>query len=186
MSDDYAAESTADMDSRINFDAAHMPIELIGDDGEQVQLDPARLPRLLGWTVLLQPWIAPKQTRGGVFLPDTVADANEYLTYVFRVVALGPLAFAHPRLRGGVRTGKRIEREEVGADVLGSVTHWTEHEEAEFAAGVEPPEPGDWVIVQRFSGIALEVDGVPLRLANDDNILAVIDSPKGWKAYVAT
>jgi co-chaperonin GroES (HSP10) len=45
---------------------------------------------------------------------------------------------------------------------------------------------GDWVIVRRYSGLALEKDGIPCKLANDDDILAVIASPKGWKAYIAT
>src|SRR5690606_36339349 len=134
--------------------------------------------------VLLQPWRAPQKTRGGILLPDDVQDANEFMTYVFKVVALGPLAFTHPRLRGGERHGRRRLRKERDLECDAELAVWREGEWTSFAPGVQPPSPGDWVIVRKFSGIRLNLNGVPLKLCNDDDILAVIDSPSGWQAYV--
>jgi co-chaperonin GroES (HSP10) len=171
-----------ELGDRTRFEEAHPPLTLdvIDDDGEQKSIPAGRLPRLMGWTVLLQPWTAPKATKGGILLPDQVSDANDYLTYVFRVVALGPLAFTHPRLRGGARRGVRFE--EKAQDTGGE--HWREYEWSDFAEGVVPPQPGDWVIVRKFSGIQLTLENVTLKICNDDDILAVIDGPAGWKAYV--
>jgi hypothetical protein len=94
-------------------------------------------------------------------------------------VALGPLAFTHPRLRGGARHGLR--REMPAHD---GFEQWHEEEHVEFAEGVVPPRPGEWVIVRKFSGIQLTLENVTLKICNDDDILAVIDGPAGWKAYV--
>lgn len=186
----------AEGQDRTRFEVAHPPLtlEMFDEDGNEVAINPARLPRLLGWTVLLMPWSPPKRTKGGIILADTTIDANDYLTNVFRVIALGPLAFTHPRLRGGAKKGTRRSSSGspnqwsyvastgyVGGD---STTEWHEHEETEFAPGVTPPKAGDWVILRKYTGIMLELEGVRLRIANDDDILAVIDSPNGWKAYV--
>lgn len=171
-------------EQRTNFEDAHAPLalEMFDETGEPVQIPAERLPKLLNWTVLLTPWVPPKRTRGGVLLPETVQEANEYLTNVFRVVAIGPLAFTHARLRGGPRRGWR-KNEPITEHP--DVSRWQEYEFADFAEDVPRVNVGDWVIVRRYAGITLELDGVPLKMCNDDDLLAVIDSPNGWKAYIA-
>lgn len=119
------------------------------DDSGRVKLDDSRLPQLCHWGVLLRPWSAPKVLKSGIHLPDQIDDANRHMNYVFRVVAIGPLAYTHKRLEGARR-----------------------------------PQIGDWVIVTRFSGISLTLKGQPLRICNDDDIIAIIDSPDGWRAFV--
>ena len=37
---------------------------------------------------------------------------------------------------------------------------------------------GDWVIFGRYAGARFQIDGGDMRLLNDDEILAVIDSPE--------
>ena len=50
--------------------------------------------------------------------------------------------------------------------------------------GVIPPEVGDWVIVKRYAGLVVYLRDVPLRFCNDDDILAVVPKPEGWRAHV--
>jgi co-chaperonin GroES (HSP10) len=166
-------------DDRTEFYQTHGVLNLVAEDGSTVLVDRDRLPRLIGWTVLLQPWSPPAQTKGGIFLPDQVKDANDHLTYLFKVLALGPLAFTHPRLRGGARHGQRSSMAPRDGEEF-----WTEIERTDFAEGVVPPEVDDWVIVRKYAGIRLELNGADLKLCNDDDILAVVDSPQGWKVYV--
>lgn len=167
------------MSDDVLFEEAYqqVSVQATTEEGKVVDIPPERLPKLLGWTVLLRPWAAPEKV-GGLFLPDTVRDANEFMAYIFQVVALGPLAFTHPRLRGGLRHGSRWTMKE------GSIESWHYTEETDLAEGIELPKPGDWVIVRKFAGIDLRFDGGRLRICNDDDIIATIDSPDGWQAYV--
>ena len=37
---------------------------------------------------------------------------------------------------------------------------------------------GDWVLITRYAGSRIKIDGGELRIINDDEILAVIDDPR--------
>ena len=37
---------------------------------------------------------------------------------------------------------------------------------------------GDWVLITRYSGARIKIEGGELRIVNDDEILAVIDDPR--------
>jgi co-chaperonin GroES (HSP10) len=37
---------------------------------------------------------------------------------------------------------------------------------------------GDWVLITRYAGSRIKIDGGELRIVNDDEILAVIDDPR--------
>ena len=37
---------------------------------------------------------------------------------------------------------------------------------------------GDWVLITRYSGSRIRIDGGELRIINDDEILAVVDDPR--------
>lgn len=62
----------------------------ISDEGTP---DPAPLPEVLGWRLLLRPVAIRPKTKGGIVLPDIVKDDMLYLNTVARVLAVGPLAF---------------------------------------------------------------------------------------------
>lgn len=178
MNDDLAVA-----EDRTRFEEAHPPLtmELTDDEGESVEVPTERLPRLLFWHVLLRPWVPPKKTKGGIILADQVADANEYHVPCYQVLKLGPLAFTHPRLRGGGRIGER--REWHDNDVVGKI-RWIETESVDTSEGQYLPSVGDWVLIKQHCGIRWQLLGANLRLVSDDDIIAVIDSPTGWKSYI--
>ncbi len=37
---------------------------------------------------------------------------------------------------------------------------------------------GDWVIITRYAGSRVKIDGGELRIVNEDEILAVVDDPR--------
>jgi len=37
---------------------------------------------------------------------------------------------------------------------------------------------GDWVLITRYAGSRIRIDGGELRIINDDEILAVVDDPR--------
>ena len=39
-------------------------------------------------------------------------------------------------------------------------------------------EEGDWVLITRYAGSRIRIDGGELRIINDDEILAVVDDPR--------
>lgn len=55
--------------------------------------DPKPLPKPTGWQILLRPVPIREQTKGGIFLPESVRDDYQYLSNVARVLAIGPNAF---------------------------------------------------------------------------------------------
>lgn len=171
----------ADASRAERFEDAHPPlmVEMTTEDGSTVQVPRHRLPRLLYWHVLVRPFVPPKKA-GSIYLPDQVAEANDYHVPVFQVIGIGPLAFKHPRLRGGDARGWR---QELPSDVVGK-TDWHEREEKELADDQQLPQLDDWVLIKRHAGQAYKVDGCEIRLINDDDIIGVIDSPTGWASYV--
>jgi co-chaperonin GroES (HSP10) len=58
--------------------------------------DPADLPLLRGWRLLIRPVPNAKKTRGGIIIPDQTLDVVDMLRCVGRVVTVGPLAYTQP------------------------------------------------------------------------------------------
>lgn len=123
---------------------------------------PVDLPEPSLWRVLIVP-VQPKQmSKGGIALPSQTSDAEGYLNYIGRIAAFGPLA------------GKNEKFLNPDRPPLGE------------------PQPrylwdykvGDWVTYGRYAGQRMEKDGVKLVLVNDDEILARIKSPQGFRIYV--
>jgi chaperonin GroES len=77
-------------------------------DPAQRVLDPSlldlplleRLPQPTGWRVLVMPYQAAAQTKGGVFIPDEVRDRETVATVVAYVLRVGPLAYRDPNKFG--------------------------------------------------------------------------------------
>ena len=55
--------------------------------------DPEVLPELPGFHILVRPVSVKSQTKGGIYIPDSIKDDISYLTTVGKVLALGDLAY---------------------------------------------------------------------------------------------
>lgn len=108
---------------------------------------PPNHPHPTGYRVLIMPTKGLDKTDGGVYLSDEVQDLQQYGAQCGYVVELGPLAF---------RGDKFI-------DAVGKNTPWY--------------SVGDWVVIGKFAGSRLEVDGVEMRIFNDDEILGITPDP---------
>lgn len=67
---------------------------------EDVQLTDeflAGMPKPLYWRVLVMPLRPKEKTASGIVIPREAQDAQSYLNYVGKVVALGDLAYQHER-----------------------------------------------------------------------------------------
>jgi co-chaperonin GroES (HSP10) len=94
------------------------------------------------WRILVMPMRPRSVTKGGILLPQTRQDTDQYLNYVGRVVALGPLAFRHSKY---VNMGMKPE---------------------------DIPQRGDWVIYPIYQYARIDFKGTKLILLNDDSFLA--------------
>lgn len=91
-----------------------------------------------------------EKTKGGIILPDAEVDKKKYAQTTATVIAVGAMAFAEPK----------YDAQQWGV-------------EATF------PEPGDRVLVGRYSGdVHKGADGVDYVILNDSDILAFIGSGK--------
>ena len=54
---------------------------------------------------------------------------------------------------------------------------WVHKDETRFPDGPWCKE-GNWVLITRYAGSRIKIDGGELRIVNDDEILAVIDDPR--------
>jgi len=117
---------------------------------------PDGLPKPTLWRVMVCPVQPKTMSKGGIALPATVGDAEQYLNYIGKVVAMGPLAgvkaeFADPK------TGESTYKVNVG----------------------------DWVAYGRYAGQRIEYKGVRLLLLNDDDVTLTLPAgPAGFKIYV--
>lgn len=68
---------------------------------EEDGLTEADVPKPSGWRILIEPIEVKSKTRGGLDLPDSVLEAQEYMRYVGHVVSLGPEAYRHRKFGEG-------------------------------------------------------------------------------------
>lgn len=111
-----------------------------------------------GWRILVEPVAVQEKTDGGIVLSEMNKEAQKYLRHFGQVIDVGPLVYQDPKFK----------------DRLGFVKPFC--------------ELGDWVAYGRHAGQDIyikqfDADGkdigvLPLKLLNDDDILAVIDDPK--------
>jgi co-chaperonin GroES (HSP10) len=123
------------------------------EDLERLQLP---LPGVepLYFRLLVAPVSPPKKTSSGLYLPDATADAQDQLSYIGKVVATGPGAFQHERLRVG------------------------------YEEGQAPAELGDYVLYKRFAGMKMTYKGLKLLAVNDDDILMRTTDPHAWRVLL--
>ena len=83
------------------------------------------------------------------------------------------------KTKGGLLLGQEtLERQQVGSNcgmVLKTGPHCYDKERYP-----EGPwcKKGDWVMFARYAGSRIKIDGGEMRLLNDDEVLATIDSPE--------
>lgn len=110
----------------------------------------AKIPKVTGHHILLAPLPVETRTKGGIYIPQAHVEKQEVAGITGYVVQIGSTAY------GG-----------------------------EYPAGVPrfPEGPwcseGDFVLYKTYTGTRIEVGGQELRIMNDDQILAVIEDPRG-------
>lgn len=114
------------------------------------------MPVVVGWKVLIEPKRGKTQTEGGIDVSVT-EQAQEHLAYIGKIVAMGEAAFS-ARTQGGI-------------------------DMAEWKAR---PQVGDFVMFQPYGGMMVRPTGEqkPLRLMNDTDIVAIIDSPDDFYSWI--
>lgn len=115
------------------------------------------LPRPLYWRVLVMPIRPKKVSSGGIIVPIAAQEAQQYLNYMGRVLALGDMA------------GKS---EKLGARGDGVAT----------APGF--PNVGQHVIYGRYAGQRVTYKGVKLLWINDDEILGTVSDPETLQIHL--
>lgn len=108
---------------------------------------------VLFWRALIMPVAPSKRSKGGIIMVAESIENTQYLTYLGKIIALGPL---------WCRSGQFADEDRARLPQL---------------------KPGDWVIYGRHAGQRVEYKGVKLLLVNDDEKLMKIRSPEGWRIY---
>jgi co-chaperonin GroES (HSP10) len=128
---------------------------------------------VLFWRALIMPVRPLEKSKGGIVLVHESQENAQYLTYIGKLIAIGPLWCDGPNFaQYGREPGllERLRRRVFGA--RDQVPAWR----PELA-------PGDWVIYGRHAGQRVEYKGVRFLLVNDDEKLMKIRSPAGWRIY---
>lgn len=134
-------------DSWENLENTDVPKDL------QADLDSGEA-SVLYWRALIMPVRPQKKSKGGIILVDESRQNAQYLTYIGKIVALGPL--------------------------WGQGANFKTDSPLKILPQLKP---GDWVLYGRHAGQRVEYKGVKLLLVNDDDKLMKIRSPEGWRIY---
>ena len=110
-----------------------------------------KLPKPTGYRILIVPYSYPRTSKGGILLADSTLKTEELATTVGYVVALGPDAYSDA----------------------------SRYPEGPWC------KAGDYVLFGRYAGARIVMagednDDLPLRLLNDDEVLAVIENPEDY------
>jgi co-chaperonin GroES (HSP10) len=110
-----------------------------------------KLPKTKGYKVLVVPYTAPSVSKGGIIYTSETTKREELATTIGYVIDMGDGAYTDP--------------------------------------GKTPGDPwcqtGDYIIFGRYAGARIEMQGedndnLPLRLINDDEVLAVVNNPEDY------
>lgn len=110
----------------------------------------------VGWRVLIRPFEPPKESSGGIVLPDEARESEEHLTYVGQIVAMGDQCY------------KVITRS--GIDL----------------SKIDPkPKVGDWIMYGTYGGQKIITkSGTKYLMMNDDGIMGIVKDPASFRAYI--
>ena len=115
-----------------------------GAEKQKEKKELEKIPKPVGWRIVLFPLKLEKKTKGGVILTDETVEESQITTNICKVLKTGSLCY------------KDKERYPDGP--------WCKE--------------GDWVIITRYAGSRVKIDGGELRIINEDEILAVVDDPR--------
>lgn len=110
-----------------------------------------------GYRLLVRPFQPPRQTAGGIILPEESVRYEEILCTVAQVVAMGESCYAHPKFDDARWC-------EVGTWILHA-------KHVGYAIEVKTDDPDQPVI--------------KYRVINDDDVLAITVHPEAIRSYVA-
>lgn len=110
-----------------------------------------KLPRPTGYKILIVPYTQPTASKGGILLADQTLKTEELATTIGYVISLGD----------------------------GAYTDTLKFPEGPWC------KTGDYVLFGRYAGARIVMQGadnddLPLRILNDDEIIAVIDNPEDY------
>jgi len=113
-------------------------------------------PVMVGWKVLIKPKMGKTETESGIDISVT-AEAEEHLGYVGEIVAMGESCFT-------AKTQGNID-----------MSQWKVR-----------PQVGDQVLFKTYAGMRIRPKGEKkfLLLMNDTDIMAIIDDPDDYFAWV--
>ena len=136
---------------------------------------------VLFWRALIMPVRPRSKSKGGLILVEESQQAQQYLTYIGKVIALGPLWCRGPSFEQYIDGWQQSQMNHR------SFFSWLLNRPAvKLGAKVRNEglvQVGDWVIYGRHAGQRVEYKGVKLLLVNDDEKLMKIGSPEGWRIY---
>jgi len=115
-----------------------------GAEKQKEKKELEKIPKPVGWRIVLFPLIFKGKTKGGVILTYETVVESQITTNICKVLKTGSLCY------------KDKERYPDGP--------WCKE--------------GDWVIITRYAGSRVKIDGGELRIINEDEILAVVDDPR--------
>ena len=110
----------------------------------------------LAWRLLIRPFEPEDKTSGGIIKAQETLEAEELLTYVGQIVAMGSQCY-----KAVTRSGIDLNKEEV------------------------KPKVGDWVVYGVYGGTMVRMaGGGKYLIANDDAILGIVRDPLDFKYYI--
>lgn len=117
---------------------------------ERDESELSKLPQPTGYRILILPYIPPNTSKGGIILANETVKQEELATTVGYVVGLGPDAYVDPM----------------------------KYPEGAWC------KKGDYILFGKYAGAKItmkcEEGPLPMRLLNDDEVLAVIDNPEDY------
>ena len=115
-----------------------------GAEAEKKKNELEKVPKPVGWRIVLFPLKLKNKTASGIHLTDETISESQITTNICKVLKVGPSAY------------KDKERFPDGP--------WCKKD--------------DWVLITRYAGSRIRIDGGELRIINDDEVLAVVDDPR--------
>jgi len=117
---------------------------------EREQSQLDKLPKPTGYRILVLPYTPPNTSRGGIILANETVRQEELATFIGYVVETGPDAY---------------------------------NDASKFPGGAWCKK-GDYIMFGKYAGAKLTMKGedgnLPMRLLNDDEVLAVVTNPEDY------
>ena len=110
----------------------------------------------VGWRVLIRPYEPRDESEVGILYTDETKEAEEMLTCVGQIVAMGSECYK-------LKTRSGIDM-----------------------ANIDPkPKIGDWIIYGTYGGQTIRTKaGAKYMIMNDDGIMGIVPDPHSFRAYI--